>query len=1804
MKNLWLLFKQGFRSLFEFKIQFVVILLLTFFSSFYLVSMTSLNYRMKSSYNNIVQKFEKFDYTYKRELNESSLLDSNMTFIPILDLIPTQTNYFINNNTTLNDSFNLVLNDFGGYYEKTFITKALFDDEMNPTQALKDAWNINDTNYWSQLSRFFVEPGKQPELYQGQKFSYKYGEKIENFETFTDYKVVQRAIFTLTKAFSKEISKELVSTKKSDYFKNSLINQIWEKNNMQIDKDFSEIKMTLPSLAKDPKIWMNEYKKEISSKGDFQNYIYNALESVSYYIVGSIIEFLNNSYANVKNQMSNFNWEEPGKTMEEKTKDFEEKFNKIAEEQGQMKIYADLKNSQYSESEQKEALDPTQWNKRLAFEYIFGTSFDGEIINPDYIVNTNNLAQSTYQIKTKNEKPIDNKLTIEKNGMRGLVNPASVTFTTPDNYFVSSKNELSAFERINKGEIYNSKLTPINKEYKYVQNNDNYYDWSTLYSYNFMHQRLAAELHEIDLQIREEAFYFDKNSSQNFRFVILNDDYDYNFQVTDGLPVMQENEIIISQQYALKNGYRIGDKINIAGINFIISGFGADALTYYPLVDPEVPVVDIKNSAIVYVPKYVVNKIANKNSSKDFSFFTYYFTKRPESMSETEFKKNMMLFDYELKSDNRKFSQDLEKLNAKKINLNNWNSTNQIKTFESTNFNLNWSLQPKILKIVNLITIISSGLILLLALISVIYGILKTVKFNSTKIAILKAQGVNSFAISISYLWYSIFISLIVIPIAWISAGFFQEILASIVSNYFSTTLYRFIWDYRILVLLIVVLGVLTLIISYFVTFFLTSKSYITIINNNVNKKSSKTIKLNLLNKIVGLLTFKVLFPMKLAIRGYKQVVMLVLSIFVITSLITVSIVTPIMLNIYIKDADKYFNYNDEYNLNNSVAGLPTSKSSLTASRGIDNTEKLYSQPKILGKNGKKLTDIYFDNNKYYNDSNWDSSIMPIIMYGEGWTNKEWVNDFNWTEKWIFDENLNSTSNEENSKLLKLILPIIGQIGNINGISLSPGTFEKIASYVWNTSINPNTGYDYFEKGSQILTQEQVWEMKAKSYESSISFFQMAIKQIVHLLASGSSSGNIQIPQGSNWKEDIMLLASSLLPNSLQQYYKKSPNSESQFNISINSENYVPGEESLSTEVKTEFNDDNFNISGLKNNQSSFVLDNKQKEKVFVSDDEVLKLNKLFNEKENYSAGDIFTKTGFKIYDMNSKTLNIPLISNLKMLEKYNLSNGLKIDSFNYKTLKIGNSIVPKNAWIYDNREITHNLSKFDKNLNLADEKDWISASEIDPNKYTYTKEFEYDQDYNISSIRQDSKWFINAYSKNGLYNLNSIDYNLRPYYHYNNLKLFVPSNIANMPQLLNGENASHSRKSNFAANDWKSNIDLWHATVSKADVPEQVLQAWGNDYSNVEQWEWISPFSILYSKGIKDESRKGWINNIETDLQEIYTWAGDKIKARGVKDDIYVSNVSQIPSFLNSVKVTAVDTINTYNGNVLIADQDIVNLLTNRSTDKYIPVDYDYYGEAINEIPNGQLNYQDHAVTVRKMKSPIDILKESRKNKRFFMKDDLMKDNLSDEEAFEKVIQNRDFNNKYSGLSQTYGITNAIKSTVVVANGVLALSDITDGSKFNNLSTLYNKVTLVEMQLGVIKTATESIILISGLMVIGIVFISIMVIALICDIYIMRYHHFLLTMRSLGYSNKSLICNTLMIPIVFSILTIVLGYIIGFKGIGLLSFYATKFGIFIPVVVYWWIPLLIVISMIIIIFIAIAFSLRKPLNGDLKKLT
>lgn len=128
--NLSLLFKQSIKNIFAFKIQFIVILILSFLSTSILSLSMTTNRRLEKQYENIVLSQKKFKKNFELKVGENSKNEQETDFVPILDFVGPDysgLNYnYIKNNKKIANSitsdYNLMLSS-KNEKEANFITK-------------------------------------------------------------------------------------------------------------------------------------------------------------------------------------------------------------------------------------------------------------------------------------------------------------------------------------------------------------------------------------------------------------------------------------------------------------------------------------------------------------------------------------------------------------------------------------------------------------------------------------------------------------------------------------------------------------------------------------------------------------------------------------------------------------------------------------------------------------------------------------------------------------------------------------------------------------------------------------------------------------------------------------------------------------------------------------------------------------------------------------------------------------------------------------------------------------------------------------------------------------------------------------------------------------------------------------------------------------------------------------------------------------------------------------------------------------------------------------------------------------------------------------------------------------------------------------------------------------------------------------------------------------------------------------------------------------------------------------------------
>ncbi|WP_338983991.1 ABC transporter permease [Spiroplasma endosymbiont of Othius punctulatus] len=1795
---------------------------------------------MNRAYDEVVGSFEKFDYSYIRKTDESNLVDNNKTFISILDFLPERNNYIVGqNNKPILESFNIVLNNHSELLgdnesnplgENNFVTSAFFEKDGSVKQKFGDIWNgaTDDSWTWRQLAKYNLNRHTGEDYFFGNALDFQFNSTLDNVlkvskqagreSKFSVPNFVLRTTILLAQSLYDEM--ELISQDNSFENYDSLFYKYWSKENLELGVDFRRpndlVGEELGNIGNNQVTpWLTKLNLT-----NVETYIFNALETIPYFLLQEISTF------HITSQNIVFNdpeieklkfWKDPTQfpndddEARQKFVEFFNEFNRVAEEKQLLKLnWYDISGL----VEIGNLGDALEYNKELTFNYIFGSKLKpsnvGERIeNNNYILSQEDKRVYPVQESINNITQGDKFVTFDSDakseditnpdGLRGVANPVNVYFKDNEFDILSSKNRIMPFEKLNKGQQYVSEFG--GKKSNYV---DRDYLNKSIYSMDMMHHEMSASVAELDLIVREEMFYYDQVQKLNFRFVVHDDKNEFNYKILAGVDANSSNEIVISQQFALINNYSIGSKLKIGNTNFVISGFGSDALTYYPLGDPEIPISDVKNTVIVYAPKMVVRNIISAGNDKDFLASTLMFMSDVEKGNSPEITEN------KIEQFDRQLLNNKKKLNTMFANKDeNSGLFNGIKKFESTTFNLNWELQPKILFIVTIFSLISSIIIIVMAFITLLFTIKKVVDSNSNQIGYLKAMGINSKKIGVSYLGYSLIIGLLVVPLAWVGAGLFQEVISKIFSNYFSSTLYEFVFNWKVLAIVWLVFLVGSVLFSYVITVLLTRKSALEIINKE-SSSSSKSI-VNFKFKSFDKIPFKYRFALKISGRGWKQIAVITFSTFIAIIVISVSALTPSVLSVYVGDATKYMNYKNIYDISTPISSLPTSKPSLTATKGIEYSESKYKFDEELSEEG--TADLLFDDVQMFNDLNWDASLFPNIVLDNNAVHGR-KGDLSWQEEYMLrSQNTSNKSSEE--FILNMIYPVFGKIMNINGSSFSPGTFERFSNFFWAADNNPVNGKPY--SGESATTE---FKAKAQQVKDNSALFNTVIPELLNLLIKNENvfpeGPPEEVEAANGWKEKLLFLAMTFLPNTGMQFLKRSPNRLSQFTIGVNTENYTPTKETLSTNASGLVNDKKISITGLKSNQNAYVLDDiKNQDRVFVNNYNTYKeLNNLFDNPLANQDKNI-TYNGTLIYDGSTRTLNIPVITNLKTNEVFNFKkSNPKLDSLNSKQLKLfseDGEVIPNNAWVYDNRDAVNIGTPIDDIKNQKwKTNEYLPANDISPSKFTHNLQFDIKQ----NKISESSSWFIDSYFDGG-FNEENLRFELRPQYNSFNMKLFIPKSKLDGREieLLTGTSARTDalmdiNDSNYA-DSWKQNGIKWGGKINSNNVPKIAKDAWMYEGSKDDEWIWISPFNLLYSSraSINPETGATFPGSLDQ-LGRNFGWAAEKIDTSGAP--IIVSQDTKLPSFLNEVKLVNEGTINTYNTDIIIADQDIVNLLTNRSTAKYIPVNYNFHGNKLREIKSSSTGT---VLPVFETLGPREILNKMNgldkdgnntniNEKNFYMKDQL----TSYGNPLEQVVQNLDFTTKYSTFDEAYGVTSGFSGVQKNTPGIFMshMEQKSNTAFTDNLSITYSKIDFVDSMLGLIITLAETILVVSLFLITGIIIITVLVIAIMADIFVSKYNRFIVTMRAIGYTKWSILFSVLSISTISNWIFIGLGFGISVLITSILFESLKSLGIYIPFIFAWYVPVIIILGVILISLLACLISLNRAFKIRLTTLS
>ncbi|MDP4040159.1 ABC transporter permease [Mycoplasma mycoides] len=1508
--------------------------------------------------------------------------------------------------------------------------------------------------------------------------------------------------------------------------------------------------------------------------------------------------------------------------------------------------------------------DQTENIAKIVYEFLFGIEFDNNSkhdFQKEYITTNTNKYTTHFNktvLKTEFEKMNflnTNKedtffYDIIKKGFKGILRPLIVYYSEDDNYIdiqkvsqYSETNELRGF--LSGSNVYtqnvdklldifkNNELVDLlvlntnpflnitNKTSGFFISND---DIKKSTNKDFMisaafltHHKLTALANGYDLYIRPETIFNDPITKKTFRIINISDQNHTNYLVLNGNKPINASQITVSRQFAKANKIKIGSSLNLGqAVGLVVSGYAVDTYSFFPTSDPNVPLPKSDSGGLIYASDKTIDQIigdqTDPSNNDQTTIYNFFLIKK-----QSDANLNNLYLDHFSKS------------TKIRENINAYNNKNKANTFYKTYYfdkswySLNWTLYQKITFYYSLATFLTAGLIALIAALAVFVGVIKSIQANAKQIGILKANGVYSKTIASSYIWYALILVLISIPIGWMFGTVLQVPFVGIFKDYFSLKVEVIEFDWISVLISVAIFGFLIGLFSFIVALFNIHKPVLQVINHT--KKWSRPRSTDWLKKyLFKKIKFNNLLMLKLTESGKKPFSLLLILTFIATLFISIGIAIP---SIAIHTKNNYFkniNYNNEYQIFNNITNTPLGKDTLNLWNGHENLDNSYKTIKT------KQQDIsYYDDPNSYTLSVNNSSILPTLVYKIN--QKDNKAEILTPYKSFIKNYLETGISDLYTNLLDWS---VYQLSIANSRSISIGTIEQLYAYILNDADlnkhfeNDKAKLDFLNITTQPLTQ-----------------FVSKILEVVF---------DNKVQKNTDWKDKILNLVLGYAPTFIKSYLTND-SKKTQLAFGFQSQNVISQKDQLATVFSPYSNNlkTNYQILGLDKTQNSFKIDDKLKNKVFLSNSDIQNIYQIINSPYQKQGDDLISSSTNQIlYNRKTNTLNVPTILN-QTLNNHFLNNQNILDnisSYNsqlmYKTKSNDFKILPKQAWLYDDTDylntkyVTKHTKWIDQPIQSINDQNnyssygyeivendnkkhyYLNPYNLDVNKFTqrqvidlWSEKNENNNDFSIEkqvdNIVENSPIFGDfVINKNG----EIIKSFLRPYYQLRNLKLFIPIS----------DEISWEDFAKYALG-WGNNQepnDDWKANLEKQDehtreyiqpalkklkinqVPLSVKNAWDSVLTNKNITDYIEirpyDFSIEQERRIDRrhiyfQFTPGYIN-IKGVLKSAPTTSLDNLILNG-SALFYRRALGKRKNIAPILKLE--------NSKVNYVNKDLKIKLTNIGVS-------DIYGKSYAIIDSDLANMiygYDISRSINYDYRPFDTSKIIKKNQLFntYNTTNWEKQNIIDpwKNTYLKSKNVYDYsphyyyNTIFSNSSEPLTITSSIS---IIPEKRLGLA-IIDLLNLSDYKTAISNVNFINQTKQLIDQLTKTSIYIAIIIITAISLSASLLIMLITNIYISQYKSFMIMLRSMGYTNKQTIWYVLGITKIFNILVIILTISSIFLPIMLLNKLLVINNISIPISVQWWSLLVCLIIVLFSFFIAIWISTKSIRNTQLSEI-
>ena len=495
-------------------------------------------------------------------------------------------------------------------------------------------------------------------------------------------------------------------------------------------------------------------------------------------------------------------------------------------------------------------------------------------------------------------------------------------------------------------DFYNSKNT--NADFKNNLRNGKEYG---PYAFTSSYYQLVGNATNFAIQMREKYEYWDLASNVKFKVINWQQLLDYDqlkiiskyskFDINDSTNSVY---VIITPQYAKNHNLSLGDQLTIGqNTGFFVGAIGGDVANIYPTIYNTDVFPDSEIDSVVYVSPQVFrlqNNIAPDLDIEEDSTAFLSYQGSNQKLDDLERFKTYLASNYlSLNTPTNKNTPILNRDDTKLIYVR-------------------YSLLGTSIKIYCAVCITLVVIFLLILIFTLVILIKKIINQEKVENGILKANGYTGMHIASSYLVYSIFVTLVGVPLGWLIGVVLQYPIMIVFNKYFVIPSV-FSFNPTPLAICFGLILIVTVSVIFFTATRQLSISPLDLLNPSKNIHPNKWIE-----KITSRVHFKHFnnkFRFIIMAISLKKIGWFFLTFFVASLSLTFGILIPASIN---KVSDDYYRnlaYENEYGYNNVVGNIPFSRYQLYDWNGPQ-----ASQDPIYPLENNSLITKYF-----YKSGNW-----------------------------------------------------------------------------------------------------------------------------------------------------------------------------------------------------------------------------------------------------------------------------------------------------------------------------------------------------------------------------------------------------------------------------------------------------------------------------------------------------------------------------------------------------------------------------------------------------------------------------------------------------------------------------------------------------------------------------------------------------------------------------------------------------------------------------------------------------------------